>query len=376
MPWPESSIIGPFPELACTGLASVVGDELTTAKRLNRTTDLDGLTDKLGISDLLGNEIHTLSGGEAVRVALASVLAQKIRELHVDVALEQLDARWRKEIFAFLSNYEVLKERLFIADNHLSKEETKLFQNILQFPRDGQSENCWSRAIEPAEAIGLMPTSEGPVITVEGLSFSYSQKLPPVLREVSLTLTPGDIYFLQGENGSGKTTFVKLLCGTLLPTRGEIRWNADRFTPGRSSKRYSGVAFQNPDFQWTSQLVVSEIRRVRREAATMIDPADIMSIFGMPNTLLQSDPHDLPFAFKKRLGIALAVLFQKPWLILDEPTLGQDHNFCLALAEFVRLVAERGAGIIMISHDSSFRSNLPEAKTLLVRNGGISRIGT
>ena len=50
-------------------------------------------------------------------------------------------------------------------------------------------------------------------------------------------------------------------------------------------------------------------------------------MFGIPGELFKAHPNELPFVLKKRLGIALAVLAGKPWLIFDEPTLGQDEQF-------------------------------------------------
>jgi energy-coupling factor transport system ATP-binding protein len=104
----------------------------------------------------------------------------------------------------------------------------------------------------------------------------------------------------------------------------------------------------------------------------VIESANILSAFGLPEDLLKLDPNALPFAFKKRLGIALSVLFRKSWLIFDEPTLGQDDHFRSALVEFAKLALERGAGIILISHDINFRSNFSAAKKLIVRNGKIA----
>jgi ABC-type multidrug transport system ATPase subunit len=90
--------------------------------------------------------------------------------------------------------------------------------------------------------------------------------------------------------------------------------------------------------------------------------------FGIPETLLGTNPNELPFVLKKRLGVALALLAGKPWLILDEPTLGQDRQYRDKLAECIRLILAAGAGVILISHDSYFRSLFPNAISLLFEN--------
>lgn len=97
--------------------------------------------------------------------------------------------------------------------------------------------------------------------------------------------------------------------------------------------------------------------------------------FGISEKLFQTHPNELLFVLTKRLGIALAALAGKPWLIFDEPTLGQDWEFRLALAEFVRLALARGAGVIMISHDTHFRSLFPKSKKLSFGNQTILSAG-
>jgi energy-coupling factor transporter ATP-binding protein EcfA2 len=132
-PWPRCALLGPFPELACTGLASGVAEELAVAASGGST--IGSVTDiktKLGIEELLGKEIDTLSGGESVRLGLASVAAQGVEDLQIDTSLEQLDEQWRRLIFALLaSQTSQIANRVFIADNHFSKEEISLFKDSL-----------------------------------------------------------------------------------------------------------------------------------------------------------------------------------------------------------------------------------------------------
>jgi energy-coupling factor transport system ATP-binding protein len=309
--------------------------------------------------------MRSLSGGEAVRVALSSVAAQGVEELHIDTSLEQLDEHWRRSIFALVATPSgQIAKQLFIADNHLSQEEICTFDDALHFPLNREKNDRWSQAIDPAAAAAhVCAASAAMTISVEHVSFSYARKSPIIFHQVSIALEPGDLYFLLGPNGSGKTTFVKLLSGTLLPRKGIIRIGTDIFQPSKSPYRFAGVAFQNPDFQWTTQTVEGELTKVQSGASSRSLQA-ILPTFGIPEELFQAHPNELPFVLKKRLGIALSVIGQKPWLIFDEPTLGQDKEFREAFAEFVRLVLDRGTGVIMISHDTYFRSICPKSKKL------------
>ena len=371
--WPEIGLLGPFPDLACTALASTVREELEVAAICRVRQEFSHLRNSLALEGLLQHEMHALSGGEAVRVALASIAAQGIEELHVDTALEQLDQNWRHRILTLLRNSPTdLANRIFVSDNHIAEDELEFFASTIEFPLPSGDAKRHPHSLDPAAAGGLISKLDAGPISIEQVSFSYGRRSPPVFHKVSLTLEPGSLYFLCGDNGSGKSTFVKLLSGTLLPREGGIRYGTEDFRPTRSSRRFASLAFQNPDFQWTSQTVQSELAKTRSWMHSDSSKHDLLPIFGMPEDVIQSNPNELPFALKKRLGIALAVLSGKPWLVLDEPTLGQDKRYQNALADLLGGAVACGTGVMVISHDAAFRSLLPRSQNLVFRNATIA----
>lgn len=370
-PWPQSACLGPFPDLSCTGLASTVGEELAVASmsRPEEVKNHEDLASKLGLSELLGQGVQTLSGGESVRLALSSVAAQNVDELHIDSALEQLDQHWRPLAFDFLLEPgRQIADRQYLADNHLSSFEMGRFKDALHFPLEASQNSGSSEAIDTASAKAYICPTSAVTVSLDNVSFSYSRTSRPVLQRTSLTLQPGVLHIFSGRNGSGKTTLVKLLSGTLVPRKGSIRYGSQVFRPGKSPTRFASSAFQNPDFQWTSLTVGGDLRKAHKMGEQDTDAMSLLEAFGIPGAMAQSNPNELPFVFKKRLGTALALLAGKPWLIFDEPTLGQDRIFCAALAEWFQIALAAGAGIILISHDNFFRALFPEAKTLLFEN--------
>lgn len=361
-PWPDSTLIGAFPELACTGLTSTVSEELE--RTLVNTSMTEERRQKLlelfAVTDLMNNEISALSGGESVRVAMMSVAAQGVTEVHVDTALEQLDALWRSTLMRVVAQSETLiAPSVFVSDNHLTATERGLFDEVVEF-RASEIEAS-PTGIDAEVAAENFRERIAPPIVVDAVSFTYAKNLGQVLKRVSLSLEPGTMHFFVGPNGSGKTTFVKLLSGTLLPDAGSIRFGSQLFSPSYSRQRFAALAFQNPDFQWTAHSVRDELRKVLSSPDETVGEK-LLPAFGVPASSLAANPNELPFVWKKRLSVALAFLARKPWLILDEPTLGQDASYRSALAGALRNVLALGAGAIIITHDQSFRSLFPNAR--------------
>jgi energy-coupling factor transporter ATP-binding protein EcfA2 len=370
--WPETAFLGPLADTTSTGLAWTLQEELRIVEmaRPMNVNSGERIIPLLGLREILDHELHILSGGEAVRAALASVIVQKINELHIDSALEQLDAYWRPAVMSLLLNQtNLIAESIYLADNHLTLEETSRFTKALQFPLNSQTE----LEMTPRAAAGYVSSTNPLTIKTEQISFRYPRTTNFVFENVSLTLEPGTLYFLLGRNGSGKTTFVKLLSGTILPQRGHLFFGSERFTPKRNSARHTSLAFQNPDYQWTSQSVQHELSNLRsnKNSARPLDPSALL-YFGMSADWVHHNPIELPFVLKKRLSIALATLAGKPWLVLDEPTLGQDLTFRKALAELIHEALTRGRGVLAISHDAYFRSLFPKARNLLFDNRTIT----
>ena len=355
-------MLGAIPDTAYTGLTSVVREEWNVAGMGSHASTKGGagLLRQLGLTELLDHKIHALSGGEAIRVALASLAAQQIAELQIDTALEQLDEHWRRTIFAMLARDSQIAPCLFIADNHLLPEEEGQFEVALRFPLHREDRRD-TPTLEPARAIKHINPGVPLGLKVDDVSFAYARRTPYVLQRVSLKLEPGQPCFLTGPNGSGKTTFVKMLSGTVLPRHGTILFGARVFRPGRLPERFVSLSFQNPDFQWTTQTVAGEFRGANTSSLAL---EEVLRDFGIPGASLTANPNELPFTIKKRLGTALAALAGKSWVVLDEPTLGQDHDYSVALAELVKRIVERGTGVLIVSHDTYFRSLLNEAREL------------
>ena len=210
-------------------------------------------------------------------------------------------------------------------------------------------------AVEPLQAFGRL--------TVERVSFSYSDTGAPALRDASLEISAGEVVALVGENGSGKTTLAKLLSRLYLPTHGRILWDgADvSLLDPQAVQRSVAVVFQDYlRYALTARENVGagDCRRIddqeaiARAARQMGIDARLRSLPRGYETLLAPEWDggiDLSLGQWQRLALARAFFRDAPFIVLDEPTAALDARAEHALLERVRELFA-GRSVLVISH--------------------------
>ena len=216
---------------------------------------------------------------------------------------------------------------------------------------------------------GLSPIM-APMIHLDRLSFHYPNG-PDVLSAVELELRPGQVHVLTGHNGAGKSTLARLLVGVHRPTSGRILVDGREERPWQYPAALVAYHYQNPDLQLFTTSVRDEIAiGIPRQKLVDTPYAMIATrLFGLEQYNDQH-PLDLPFVIRKRVALAATVAMWRPWLILDEPTLGQDDAALSSIAEIVSRLAALGSGVIVITHSPTFR-RLLSAKEHVLENGVI-----
>lgn len=208
------------------------------------------------------------------------------------------------------------------------------------------------------------------LLDVRGLSVGIAGKKELLLRDVSLSLQPGEIMGVVGESGSGKTMASLALLGLLPPSvelRGgeaEIEGRAVLAGSRRGVTRHPGdltMVFQNPRGALNPAMKVGhQVRRVltevrgksKREAAA--ETASLLRRVGIAGAerVAGSYPHQLSGGMCQRVVIAMALAYRPRVLIADEPTTGLDVTVQAQIFDLLReLVEETGCGILFITHD-------------------------
>jgi energy-coupling factor transport system ATP-binding protein len=196
------------------------------------------------------------------------------------------------------------------------------------------------------------------MMKVTNLSFSYSEG-SPVLSGINLEFDKRSTAII-GQNGAGKTTFVKVLKGLLKPFDGDISIHQHdvRNTTAAELAAIIGLVFQNPYDQIFKRTVLEEVmfgplnikldknkaRANAQEALKMVGLHDKLDI----------NPHDLSLSEKKLLCIASVVAMDTKIIILDEPTIAQDQAGKEKIRNLIYWLKAKNKLVMTIIHDMDF----------------------
>ena len=182
------------------------------------------------------------------------------------------------------------------------------------------------------------------MIEIKKLSFSY--KVEPVLKDLNLTIQSRGMTLLSGANGRGKTTLLKLLAGVMKPTSGEILFDGLPINGVKVSRLASlrSVAPQRRDFDlaFTVEEMLSIVSKPLENKSEILSRLEI-------DPLLKSRITELSLGQQQRVSVALALLQESNYYLLDEPFSAQDSHFEFVMVELLRDIAKK-KGVLVISH--------------------------
>ena len=206
-------------------------------------------------------------------------------------------------------------------------------------------------------------------LEITGLTVKADTRDQPILRDVSLSVKPGQIVGLVGESGSGKTITGLSVMG-MLPAGfdvvdGHVSVSGREITaPGRPSARTAGDAtmiFQNPvgalnPTMRVEQQLVRVLRRnrgfsrseARREALELLRHVGISGA----ERVMASYPHQLSGGMTQRIMIGIALACHSSVIVADEPTTALDVTVQAQIFDLLtRVVAETGCSVVFVTHD-------------------------
>ena len=327
---------------------------------------LDDTTDRLHLKRLRGRNIFAMSGGEKQLLAFASVYAMGPKLYILDEPTANLD---RETIERLHDQIAYLKSRghtILIAEHRLYFLADLIDRAV--YLRDGIVERIWSgaefRRLAETERIALglrtltptqvtLPPSraagEQDGLSVEGLSCRYKRE-PPVFQNLSFSARPGEVLAVTGDNGVGKSTLSRCLCGLMRESAGTIRLNGRVLGP-KQRQRIAYCVMQDVNHQLFSDSVWGECRLAAEGLSDQrIQVLDRLHLLAFR----EKHPMALSGGQKQRLAVATAMLSPKPLLVFDEPTSGLDYARMQEVARCARELADEGRGGLGGTHDREF----------------------
>jgi len=200
---------------------------------------------------------------------------------------------------------------------------------------------------------------------------------------LSLTIARGEIFGLVGPNGAGKTTTLKMVCGLLVPTSGNIAVNGvDVLRQPDQAQEHIG--YLSDFFSVYDDLKVWEYvdyfaRAYKLDAPKIPDRVRSVIVQLGLETKYDSFVSGLSRGMKQRLGIARSIVHDPPVLILDEPASGLDPKARAELKELLRAMNRDGKTILITSHVLSDLQEICTSlaileKGQLLRSGKIAEV--
>jgi len=374
--------------------------EMRADPPVSRARAVEEVALALAIPHLLDRAVETLSGGELQRVALAAALVTRPRLVLLDEPTSQLDPVAGDELIWLLRRLnEEWGVTILLAEHRLERclpaadRVIAMDAGTIAFDGGPRRFLAWAQAEDQAletpaarlfslcgidplpvgvrdarrtlatTAIGAVvgdgkrgtpaPRQDPPAMTARALwvELTDADRRKDVLKGIDLKVRPGERVALMGRNGAGKSTLLRTAADLLDPVRGRIE------TP-------TGIALlsQNPSDYLVRERVGDELPGDAGQA--------VLNLVGLEHAV-DADPRDLSGGERQRLALAIALAGRTdgdelPGLVaLDEPTRGMDRARKGELVGLIGDLADRGAGLLVATHDVEFAATFAERVVLL-----------
>ncbi len=214
-------------------------------------------------------------------------------------------------------------------------------------------------SIDNLEKQQFTQPSPNRMLQVSGLNVYYGES--HILRDVDLTVSPGQMVCLIGRNGVGKTTLLKTIMGLLQPRKGQIYLEGQPIIDKSSDRRAKmGIGYVPQGREIIPRLTVKEnlilgleARPIRPKTPEISD--EIFELFPVLNKMLHRMGGDLSGGQQQQLAIARALMGNPRLLILDEPTEGIQPSIILEIEAAVRrIIQTKGISVLLVEQHLHF----------------------
>lgn len=322
---------------------------------------------ELEMENLMDRDIFKLSGGEKQRVACGSVTAMQPDVFVLDEPTSNLDKEsierlkntlllWKKQGKTIV----IAEHRLYwlkeICDRVVYLEHGRIMfditmQEFLKFSEQ-KLQNLGLRTMQPhcdESSKRHEYIAKKSDIVLKNYYFSYGEK--KVLEFGDMQLPKNELIAITGQNGAGKSTFVRCFCGLEKKFEGQTVIEEKQYKP-KEMLRKCYLVMQDVNHQLFCESVEDEVLLGASDTGKEIQERarEIMQKLGIWE-FRDKHPMSLSGGQKQRVAIASSVLAEKEILIFDEPTSGLDYCHMVSTAQLFKELRDMGKSIFIITHD-------------------------
>jgi lipopolysaccharide export system ATP-binding protein len=219
----------------------------------------------------------------------------------------------------------------------------------------------------------------GQVLRGEGLCKAYGKR--PVLRNVTVEVSGGEVVGLLGPNGAGKTTTFSIIVGLIRPDKGKVIYNNEDLTNLPMYRRArKGVTYLSQEPSVFRKLTVEENVLAILETLPL-NPAErrtrlqrLLSDLGIAH-LATHRADSLSGGERRRTEIARALVVEPAFMLLDEPFAGIDPLSVVDIQEIILQLRGRGIGVLVTDHNVRETLSICD-RAYLLNDGSVFEEGT
>lgn len=335
-----------------------------------------------GFEDLLKKDTMNLSGGEKQMINVAAAMITNPQLLLLDEPTSQLDPVATRKLYDMLRHInEEFGTTIIIAEQRLDEivpfvdkmlmledgkvvaqgkpkdmypqlKETKtsvffpaymsLFEHCVPLTKKEAREALFEEYEKTDSIVDSDSKEEKNInfISCKNISLRFDKHSLDILSKCSCNIPKEMITCLLGGNGSGKTTFLRVLSKQIKPYEGKVRGMSEKIS----------YVPQNPSYLFLEETVCDELKDIAEEERTSWQMSE----------LLKRHPMDLSGGEKQRLALCKVLSKEADYYLLDEPTKGLDYYRKELLIDKIRKLKKQGKTIIIVSHDMEFVAKLAD----------------
>ncbi len=214
-----------------------------------------------------------------------------------------------------------------------------------------------------------------PLIALDRVGHAFDDGRIVALKDVSLAIEQGQSVAIVGASGSGKSTFILLMCGIRVPSAGVVRWKGEAITTPKAwtdlRRSEIGIVFQ--EFNLFPTLTARENIEVamfghglsaRERKQKAHDALDAVGLAERGTHL----PHELSGGERQRVAIARSLINNPALILADEPTGNLDSTNAEAILDLLfDLKRARGATLVMVTHEPDYAKRC--ARQIRIKDG-------